>query len=48
MTYEYLQEKMQEYLLTVDNNSKDEWYCTERDIQEVGLECFLQWLPDNA
>lgn len=47
MTYEYLQDKMEEYLSTL-TGGKDEWYCSEREIHEVGLEGFMLWLADNA
>jgi hypothetical protein len=34
----------EEYLATIDDTIKDEWWATERAVQEHGVELFLDWL----
>lgn len=47
MTFDELEKitaLVEEYLLTLDNTMKDEWWDTTRGIHEDGVYGFLAWL----
>jgi hypothetical protein len=44
MNKETLRAKIDEFLDTLDNDSREEWWVTDRVGHEVGLEAFYNWL----
>ena len=44
MNRELLLAKINEFLDTLDNNHKKEWWTTDRAIHEVSLEDFYNWM----
>ena len=44
---ERLRPFINEYVLTLDNADKDEWWCTQRQLEEGVLAGFLEWLIER-
>lgn len=44
---EYLNEKIKEYLKTLDNTHDNEWYTTDYNFASVELGKFMEWLENN-
>lgn len=42
-----LQLLFDEYLATLDDKDKDEWYTTERRLSEIIFQNFIEWLSKN-
>lgn len=43
MDRDKLRAKIDEYLATLSDTGREDWYLTERDLHEIGLENFLDW-----
>jgi hypothetical protein len=46
-TFEEIDVLYEEWLLTLDDNDKDDWYCTERAYSSDVWSHFIKWLIDN-
>ena len=42
-----LQLLFDEYLATLDDKNRDEWYTTERRLSEIVFQGFMEWLSKN-
>lgn len=44
---EELETLMEEFLLTIPNDERDEWYDTYRNLHKNGSWAFLEWLKEK-
>ncbi len=45
--FKYLESKISEYLLTLDDTRKNDWYATDRNFASAELSNFQYWLEQN-
>lgn len=45
--HKLMKKHIKRYLKTLDNSEKNEWYCTDRDLESMCLEKFMDWLKDG-
>ena len=48
MDIEQLKAAAAEYLNTVNNKNKDEWYTTDYHIHKTGIDGLLEWLDEDV
>ena len=48
MTIQELEKKAAEYVLILEGEEKDEWWCTPRSLATGQIRLFLEWLQANT